>query len=155
MLKLTGCREGEFTCSDGQCVTMEQRCDQISHCRDESDEDGCHLMVINKSYKKKVPPIGGVTKDGEVIPATVNVTIVLRDIIQIEETRHKIELKFSIRLKWHENWSQFYNLKRKSFLNALSQTGDRRYVAALCNLWQHRPERGGQVGRRCGHHSYS
>ena len=121
LLKLTGCLEGEFTCSDGQCVNMEQRCDQISHCRDESDENGCKLMVIKESYNKKVPPIGGVTNNGEVIPATVKVTIVLKDIIAIEETRHKIALKFSIRLKWHENRAQFYNLKRKSFLNALSQ----------------------------------
>ena len=28
-LKLTGCREGEFTCDDGACVSMEQRCDQL------------------------------------------------------------------------------------------------------------------------------
>ena len=28
-LKLSGCnQEGEFTCDDGQCVTMEQRCNQ-------------------------------------------------------------------------------------------------------------------------------
>ena len=24
-LKLTGCKKGNFTCDDGQCVTMEQR----------------------------------------------------------------------------------------------------------------------------------
>ena len=29
-LKLTGCRQdGEFTCSDGQCVSMEERCNQV------------------------------------------------------------------------------------------------------------------------------
>ena len=28
-LKLTGCLEGEFTCDDGACVSMEQRCDQL------------------------------------------------------------------------------------------------------------------------------
>ena len=30
-LKMPGCNSaGEFTCDDGQCVTMEQRCDQIA-----------------------------------------------------------------------------------------------------------------------------
>ena len=28
-LKLTGCQDGEFTCNDGACVSMEQRCDQL------------------------------------------------------------------------------------------------------------------------------
>ena len=29
-LKLTGCRQdGEFTCNDGQCVSMEERCNQV------------------------------------------------------------------------------------------------------------------------------
>ena len=29
-LKLTGCKEEQFTCDDGQCVTMEERCNQVS-----------------------------------------------------------------------------------------------------------------------------
>ena len=33
-LKLTGCNDGNFTCDDGQCVGMEQRCDQMPDCRD-------------------------------------------------------------------------------------------------------------------------
>ena len=40
-VKLTSCKEGQFTCSDGQCVSMEQRCDQIAQCRDQSDEEDC------------------------------------------------------------------------------------------------------------------
>ena len=28
-LKLTGCSEAEFTCNDGQCVRMEERCNQV------------------------------------------------------------------------------------------------------------------------------
>ena len=31
-LKLTGCKEGEFTCDDGQCVKMEERCNQVPDC---------------------------------------------------------------------------------------------------------------------------
>ena len=27
-LKLSGCREGEFTCNDGKCTSMERRCDR-------------------------------------------------------------------------------------------------------------------------------
>ena len=46
-LKISGCNQnGEFTCDDGQCVTMEERCDQLPDCRDESDEKGCQLLVL-------------------------------------------------------------------------------------------------------------
>ena len=31
MLKLTGCKEEEFTCNDGQCIDMERRCDQVTN----------------------------------------------------------------------------------------------------------------------------
>ena len=48
-LKLTGCdQDGEFTCDDGQCVRMEKRCNQLSDCRDESDEVNCYLLVLEK-----------------------------------------------------------------------------------------------------------
>ena len=33
-LKLTGCNDlGEFTCDDGQCIGMKQRCDQVQSCK--------------------------------------------------------------------------------------------------------------------------
>ena len=37
-LKMSGCQKGEFTCNSGQCITMEERCNQKFDCRDESDE---------------------------------------------------------------------------------------------------------------------
>ena len=32
-VKITACGSGQFTCDDGQCVTMDERCNQISNCR--------------------------------------------------------------------------------------------------------------------------
>ena len=55
-LKLCGCGEDEFTCSDGQCINITRRCDQIVHCRDKSDEEDCRLLVLEKGYKKNIIP---------------------------------------------------------------------------------------------------
>ena len=32
-VKITACGSGQFTCDDGQCVNMDERCNQISNCR--------------------------------------------------------------------------------------------------------------------------
>ena len=56
-LKLTGCQENEFTCNDGQCIRMEERCDQLPQCEDKSDEQNCKLLVLEHGYNKKVLPL--------------------------------------------------------------------------------------------------
>ena len=55
-LKLSGCSEDEFTCADGQCISINSRCDQIINCRDESDEQECKLLVLKNGYNKAIPP---------------------------------------------------------------------------------------------------
>ena len=36
-----GCAETQFTCTNGQCVPNEARCNNIRECRDGSDEFSC------------------------------------------------------------------------------------------------------------------
>ena len=51
-LKMFGCQEGNFICNDGQCVSMDQKCDQMRDCRDESDEKICKVLVLKEGYNK-------------------------------------------------------------------------------------------------------
>ena len=55
-VKISGCTDEEFTCDDGQCVGIEERCDQVIHCRDQTDEQDCRLLVLKKGYKKNIVP---------------------------------------------------------------------------------------------------
>ena len=55
-VKISGCMEDEFTCDDGQCIDISDRCDQIINCEDKSDEVRCQLIVLDYGYKRKVPP---------------------------------------------------------------------------------------------------
>ena len=43
-VKMTSCLKGEFTCNDGQCIDMEERCDQTANCLDKSDEENCRMV---------------------------------------------------------------------------------------------------------------
>ena len=117
-MKLTGCKEHEFTCDDGQCVSMERRCDQLPNCRDRSDEMGCLILHLEYGYNKRVPPIS--SKSLALIPAEVKTSLTLLKVVAIEEEDHSIELQFQINLEWKENRATYHNLKNVSFLNALS-----------------------------------
>ena len=121
-LKMSGCNQnGEFTCNDGQCVTMEQRCDQLPDCRDESDEQGCQLVLLKDGYNKNVPPITSVSDtDRSLVPTKVHISISLLKIVSMEEVQHKIDFKFGIILEWKENRATYLNLKNETSLNALT-----------------------------------
>ena len=105
------------------CVlSMLERCDQIVHCRDKSDENHCALLVYEESYNKKVPPFTLNTTDSSVIPVSVAVSTSLRNVLEISEFTHTISLKLGITLEWYENRVKYHNLKTEEALNALSDT---------------------------------
>ena len=125
VLKLTGCNGSEFTCDDGHCVDIGQRCDQIPNCKDGSDEKGCQLVVLSEGYNKDVPPFTMESYDhgGKIIPVEVNVSIKLFKVVSIDEVENTIDLKFEIWLEWFDNRHTYNNLKgRRPFLNALNKT---------------------------------
>ena len=100
---------------------MDQRCNQVHDCKDESDEDNCELMVKGKGYNKGVPPFTVSSTGHSIIPVQLNISIDLMKIVDMEETSHKIDFQFEITLKWKENNRVVYhNLKHDVSLNALS-----------------------------------
>ena len=120
VLKQSGCLETEFTCYDGQCISMEERCDQIVHCRDNSDENNCLLLSFKSGYNKKVAPFTFDRASKTITPIKVNVSTSLMNIIEISEVDHIIELKFGMTMEWYENRVSYNNLKKDDSLNSLS-----------------------------------
>ena len=119
-LKLTGCKEeGEFTCDDGQCIKMEERCNQVPDCSDKSDENGCQLILLESNYNRMIPPIAR-GQDGSAVPVDVSISITLMKVVEIEEVDHSIHLQFQIHMVWIENRVTYHNLKEKISLNALT-----------------------------------
>ena len=99
---------------------MEERCDQIMDCRDESDEDNCKLIVFKDNYNKMVPPFTIANEDHSLIPARVNVSTQLNNVLDISEFSHTIDLKLGVTLRWFENRVVYHNLKLKEALNILT-----------------------------------
>ena len=117
-LKMSGCQEGNFTCDDGQCVSMDQRCNQIPDCRDKTDEENCEILVLEKSYNKNVPPVS--VDNGKKEMVNVSVSIDLLTLVDINEPDYSIEIQFSISLQWIENRATYQHLKKDRSLNALT-----------------------------------
>ena len=114
-LKISGCKKGNFTCNNGQCVRMDQRCNQLPDCRDKSDERNCKILVLEDGYSKEVPPVN--SSD----PVDVSVSVDLLRIVDITEEDYSIEIQFEITLVWKEMRATYQNLKKRDSLNSLSE----------------------------------
>ena len=115
-MTLTGCTEDFFTCSDGSCVSMEERCDGKVDCQSGSDEEECNLIKTFSGYNKFLvpPPMGTDTT------LIMNVTIYIEDIIKIDENDGYFEIKMTMVRNWYNSQLTYLNLKRTSDKNLMS-----------------------------------
>lgn len=72
-MSLSACYDDEFTCNDGTCIELNQRCDLRAHCPDASDEVGCEKVLMPPEYISSLPPPGD---NGG--PLAVNISINIR-----------------------------------------------------------------------------
>ena len=108
-LKTTSCKEEEFTCNNGLCISLEERCDSVKHCKDWSDELDCSPIQLPKSYMKQFAPINIVDK--EITPVAVVLNVSILDVLDVLEMEGLMELKFSILMSWFDHRITYINLK--------------------------------------------
>ena len=117
----------EFTCHDGTCINVEDRCNGILECTDGTDEDNCHILSFNEgSYKQEYPPI--IEAESGSQPLQINVSIWIFAIEQVMEIDMRFKTKFSLSMEWKDNRLTYYNLKN-GFNSNLIAMKDR------SNLW--------------------
>ena len=86
---MTSCGEDEFTCDDGHCVSMEERCDSDLDCMDDSDEKVCRQIYVHEGYNKlSVPqPLTYQSK------FQLNISLTIEKILSIDESQGQFEFK--------------------------------------------------------------
>ena len=72
-LSLSACLDTQFTCGDGLCIEIDERCDGVTDCKDMTDEIECKVIQMDSGYSKLLTPPPG--EGHEKVPVTIDVTI--------------------------------------------------------------------------------
>ena len=83
---------------------------------------------MKDNYNKKISPFEYDYVLSRVIPANVNVSMVVMDVLRISEVDLVFVLKFRILMVWHDYRLKYHNLKREQSLNSLARE-------EIDNLW--------------------
>ena len=112
-LKLSKCHTHQFTCDDGLCIDLYQRCDSIYDCKDSSDEMDCDPIKYDpKTYKKILPPTYHNLK------LEVHVQLDIKSISQVHEINEQFQSEVRILLQWYDPRLSFKDLTDSgNFLN--------------------------------------
>ena len=83
VLKLTTCTDNMFTCDDGRCIDIEDRCNDKADCLDGSDEKKCKKISTGKKYLKGVAPFTMDKAGKNKIPVDVKISISVGNILRL------------------------------------------------------------------------
>lgn len=116
-LTLSECGKGMFTCEDGTCISLQQRCDLRVDCLDQSDEHYCILVDVPSNYQINIPPSPATMNGSLDIDFTVNVisfpSVATQDLTFVTT--------FQLLLGWRDSRLNYFNLKTDRTLNMLSK----------------------------------
>ena len=101
------CKDNEFACSDGACISIHKRRDIIKDCSDKSDEMQCKSFVID-DYLKEDPPVK--ERNGNGTELFMNITVF--SISNFDEIHMTYKARFSLNLRWLDWRVTFHNLKQ-------------------------------------------
>ena len=122
-LSLSSCKNDEFTCTDGVCIDMIKRCDNINHCKDKSDEADCGRVKMSTTYQKFIVPPPHTSEEEA---TNIDVGMKILNILDISEVNGFFQVQFHLSLKWFDSRLRFRNLKNDIDLNNFlpSETAD-------------------------------
>nr|XP_045603328.1 uncharacterized protein LOC123761370 [Procambarus clarkii] len=114
-LKLTSCRQNMFTCGDGKCIDLNQRCNLELDCDDHSDELNCETLIVPPGYEKRLPP----PKVNSYTPASVSIDCKILLVRKLDLINSQLVMDIVIRKTWYDSRLHYKNLHSDNNLNQI------------------------------------
>ncbi|XP_071552277.1 uncharacterized protein [Panulirus ornatus] len=105
-LSISVCNNYEFSCSNGDCIPKEKRCNGDNDCADFSDEDDCEMIVLPRGYRANQPP-DNETGGG---PIHLSASVSILRIVEISDVRRAISVEMDVELRWQDPRVTYLNL---------------------------------------------
>ncbi|XP_069975270.1 uncharacterized protein [Penaeus vannamei] len=118
MLRMTSCKERQFSCDDGTCIPIHQRCNKEINCLDESDEVSCDFLLFPSMYDEKSPP----PRLHLSTPVNVSVYVLMLSMRAFDLTGFNFVCEIEVRFSWKDPRLMLNHLKTDSSLNIIHLT---------------------------------
>ena len=115
---LNPCNSNQFNCDDGICIDLDKRCNGFDDCSDISDEFNCFTLKESGHYNKDIISTG--TKDPDK-KKRIEVSLDVNDVLDVNELKEHVRIKFSITLTWKDERLEYQNLRPHESMNSLNK----------------------------------
>ncbi|KAG7168409.1 Very low-density lipoprotein receptor-like 1 [Homarus americanus] len=119
-LRMTSCRDEEFSCDDGSCIRLNQQCNMEANCPDGSDEVNCRFLVLPHGYNKMTPP----PRKNPSTPVNVSLHILMLSVRAFDLTGFNFVCELEVRIAWKDTRIKFHHLNDAEFLNTIHLTDE-------------------------------
>ena len=108
-----------FSCNNGQCIKIDNKCNGVIDCNDGTDELECEFLILDKKYSKNKLPL---IQDFKVQrPVKVYFGITMTAYPRIDTANSKIITEYDLNLKWYDPRLMFRDLKPDETFNDLAK----------------------------------